>query len=148
MRLIDRAKNIIVTPKTEWDVIAAETTPPAALVTGYVLPLAAVAAIAGFIGMCFVGITMPLMGTVRISVLWGLVSLVYTLVMAVVMVFVLGFIIDVLAPTFGAQKNLNQAIKVAAYSFTPVWVASIVKIIPILGVIVIIAAIYAIYVLY
>ena len=61
MRLIDRAKNIIVTPKTEWDVIAAETTPPAALVTGYVLPLAAVAAIAGFIGMCFVGITMPLM---------------------------------------------------------------------------------------
>ena len=148
MRLIERVKNIIVTPKTEWDVIAAEPAQPAAIVTGYVLPLAAVAAIATFIGLCVVGISMPLMGTVRIGIMWGLVSAIYNIVMAVVMVFVLAFIIDALAPTFGAQKNMLQAVKVAAYSYTPVWVASVVTIVPLLGVLVLLAAIYAVYLLY
>jgi len=34
MSLVDRVKNILVTPKTEWDVIAAESTPTAGLITG------------------------------------------------------------------------------------------------------------------
>lgn len=148
MGIVDRAKNIIITPKTEWDVIAAESTPQGAIITGYVLPLAAIAALAGFIGMVFVGISVPLLGTTRIGIVWGVVSLIYTIAMAVVMVFVCAFIIDALAPTFGAQKSMPQAVKVAAYSFTPVWVASVVKIVPLLGILVIIAAIYAIYVLY
>ena len=51
MNLVDRAKNMIVTPKTEWNVVAAEATPQAELITGYLLPLAGISAIAGFIGM-------------------------------------------------------------------------------------------------
>src|SRR3954463_14375502 len=54
MALIERAKNMIVTPKTEWDVVAAEPTAPGAIITGYVLPLAAVYAIATFIGTAMV----------------------------------------------------------------------------------------------
>src|SRR5665213_1115035 len=148
MALIDRVKNIVITPKTEWDVIAAESTPTAQLITGYVLPLAAVAAIAGFIGMSLVGMSMPMMGTVRVGIAWGLASAVLKLVMAVVMVYVLGFVIDALAPTFGAQKSLPQAVKVAAYACTPVWVASILTILPMLGVVVLLAGIYALYLLY
>src|SRR6478672_4482471 len=89
MGLVDRVKNIIVTPKTEWDAIAAEATQPPAIVTGYVLPLAAVAAVASFIGMCFIGVSTPFTGTMRIGIGWGLAQLVYHLIMAVVMVFVL-----------------------------------------------------------
>jgi hypothetical protein len=148
MGLVDRIKNIIVTPKTEWDVIAAETTPPPAIITGYVLPLAAVAAVAGFIGMTLVGVSMPFAGTVRLGFGWGLAQAIYHLIMAVVMVFVLAFIIDALAPTFGAQKSMPQAVKVAAYAYTPVWVASVLTIIPMLGVIVLLAALYAVYLLY
>ncbi|HET7728540.1 MAG TPA: Yip1 family protein [Usitatibacter sp.] len=149
MALIDRVKNMMMTPKTEWDVVAAEPTQPADLVKGYVLPLAAVAAVAGFIGAVVVGTNVPMMGTVRVSVVGGLIGAIMQLVMAVVMVFVMGFIIDALAPTFGAQKSMAQAVKVAAYSYTPVWVLSIVAILPYIGLLVaLVAAVYAIYLLY
>ena len=145
MALIDRAKNMIVTPKTEWDVVAAEPTPPAAIVTGYVLPLAAVYAIAGFIGTAIV---MGFLGGMS-GILFALVGAVVNVVMAVVGVFVLGFIIDALAPTFSGQKNFNQAVKVAAYSYTPVWVFGIAMIIPFLGwLLVLLGVIYALYLLY
>lgn len=148
MNLVDRVKKILLTPKTEWDVIAAETTPTQQLIVGYVLPLAAVAAVAAFIGQVVIGVSVPVMGTVRFGIVAGLIGLVMSVVMAVVMVFVVGLIADALAPSFGAQKNSAQALKVAAYTFTPVWVLGILNIIPMLGVLGILGAIYAIYLLY
>ena len=148
MGIVDRIKNILLTPKSEWEVIAAETTPTNTIIVNYVLPLAAVAAICGFIGLSVIGMSMPFAGTYRVGLVGGLVAAIFQVVMAVVMVFVLGFIIDALAPTFGATKSMPQAIKVAAYAYTPVWVVSVLKIIPMLGVVVLLAAIYAIYLLY
>jgi hypothetical protein len=145
--LIDRAKNILISPKTEWEAIGAETSPHMPVITGYVLPLAAVAALAAFIGMVFVGVSGFGM-TVRTPIGAGIATLILTVVMAVAMVFLLGFIIDALAPTFGGQKNFSQAVKVAAYSYTPVWVVGILAIIPALGLLGIVAAIYAVYLLY
>jgi hypothetical protein len=149
MGIVDRVKNILMTPKTEWAVVAGEATPPAQIVTGYVLPLAAIAAVAGFIGAVVIGTNIPLLGTVRSSVMGGLVTAILQLVMAVVSVFLMGFIIDALAPTFGAQKNMAQAVKVAAYAYTPVWVLSILAVIPYLGVLIaLISVVYAVYLLY
>ena len=148
MNLVDRVKKILLTPKTEWDVIAAEATPTQQLIVGYVLPLAAVAAVAAFIGQVVIGVSVPLMGTVRFGIVAGLIGLVMSVVMAVVMVFVVGLIADALAPSFGGQKNNAQALKVAAYTFTPVWVLGILNIIPMLGILGILGAIYAIYLLY
>lgn len=148
MQLVQRARNIIVSPKTEWDAIAADPTPTAKIVTGYVLPLAAVAAVAGFIGMCLVGMSLPFLGTYRMGIGWGLALAIYHVIMAVVFVYVVGFIIDALAPTFGGQKNMAQAVKLAAYSYTPAWLAGILSIIPALGILAIIGAIYGLYLLY
>ncbi|HET7731086.1 MAG TPA: Yip1 family protein, partial [Usitatibacter sp.] len=148
MQLVQRAKNIIVSPRTEWDVIAAENTPSRDLVVGYVLPLAAVAAIAGFIGMTLIGQSLPFLGTFRMGIGWGLGLAIYNVIMAVVFVFVLGFIIDALAPTFNGQKNIAQATKLAAYSYTPAWLAGILGIIPALGILAIIGALYGLYLLY
>jgi hypothetical protein len=148
MNLVDRVKKILVSPKTEWDAISAEATTNQQLVVGYVLPLAAVAAVAAFIGQVFIGMSVPLMGTVRIGIVAGLVGLVFSVVMAVVMVFVVAFIADALAPSFGGQKNMAQAVKVAAYSYTPVWVVGILAVIPALGLLVVLAALYAIYLMY
>ena len=50
MNLFDRVKNIIASPNREWDVIAAEQPDASKIITGYVLPLAGIAAIAAFIG--------------------------------------------------------------------------------------------------
>jgi hypothetical protein len=43
---------------------------------------------------------------------------------------VVALIIDALAPTFGAQKNFPNALKLAVYSYTPGWVAGIFLLIP------------------
>jgi hypothetical protein len=145
MNIVDRVKNILLTPKTEWDVIAAETTPTQQLIVGYVLPLAAIAAIAGFIGSFF------LLGTFGFTgiLIWGLVAMVVRIVMAVVAVFVVGFVIDALAPSFGGQKNQAQSLKVAAYSFTAGWVGGIFNIIPFIGwLVALLAALYGLYLLY
>jgi Yip1-like protein len=145
MALIDRAKNMILTPKSEWDVVAAEPTQPAQVVTGYVLPLAAAYAIASFIGAAMV---MGYLGGMA-GIGFALVAAIYHLVMAVVMVFVLGFIIDALAPTFTGQKNFPQAVKVAAYAYTPIWVFGLLTVIPLLGwLAVLVGVAYALYLLY
>src|ERR1700727_2190447 len=47
--LIDRIKNIILTPKTEWPVIAPEPTTISQLYEGYVIPLAAFSALMSFV---------------------------------------------------------------------------------------------------
>jgi hypothetical protein len=67
----------------------------------------------------------------------------------VVGVYLISMIINALAPTFGAQQDSAQAFKVAAYSFTPAWVAGAFQIIPGLGALLgLIGGLYALYVLY
>ena len=148
MSLVDRAKNICLTPTTEWPVIAAEPASTGPLVTGYVLPLAAIGAVAGLIGGSIVGRSLPFIGTYRVPLMSGLVLAVFSVCMAVVGVFILSFIINALAPTFGAEKNSSQALKVAVYSYTPAWIAGVLQIIPLLGIFAIFAAFYGIYLLY
>jgi len=145
VNIVERVKNILLTPKTEWDVIAGEATQPKDLAITYVLPLAAIAAVAGFIGTVIIGSFF--LG--KMSFVWGLVGLVFHLIMSLVSVFVIAFVIDALAPTFGGQKNFNQAMKVAAYSYTPGFVGGIFTIIPILGgLVALLFALYGLYVLY
>jgi hypothetical protein len=149
MDIVSRAKNICLSPTTEWPVIAGEVTPPATLITGYVLPLAAIGAVAGFIGNSLIGVTLPFSGvTYRVPIGSGLVGVVMTLVMSVVACVVVGMIVNALAPTFGAQKDSNQALKVVVYSYTPAWLAGVLQILPMLGVLGILAALYGIYLLY
>ena len=149
MRLVDRARNIVTTPKTEWPVIEADPTPIGPIITGYVLPLAAIAALASFISVALIGTSVPMVGTFRMGIGWALGQALYTILMAVVFVFVLGFIIDALAPTFGGQKNMLNAQKLAAYSYTPAWLAGVFVIIPwIGGLIALLGALYGLYLLY
>ena len=148
MDLKTRATNILLTPNTEWPVIAEEPSSTGSLLTGYVMPLAAIGAIAGFIGGSLVGTTIPFVGTYRAPIVAGLTAAIFAFVMAIVGVLILAFIIDALAPTFGAQKNRSQALKVAVYSYTPAWIAGVLNILPALGVLGILAGLYGIYLLY
>lgn len=56
MNLVDRAKNILLSPNSEWEVIRSESTTTAELFTKYAVILAAIPAIAGFIGYYLIGI--------------------------------------------------------------------------------------------
>ena len=148
MAIVDRIKGICLKPKDEWQTIEGETTSAADLLKNYALPLAAIGAVAGFIGMSFIGISVPFIGSIRTPVASGLIRAAVQLAIALVVVYVLSLIIDALAPKFGAQANKSQALKVAVYSSTPGWVAGVLGILPSLGILTLIASCYGIYVMY
>lgn len=148
MAIVERIKSIILKPKEEWEVIAGETSSTAGLLKNYALPLAAIGAVAGFIGASIVGVTIPFIGTYRAPMVTGLVGGVVGLAIQLASVFVLGLVIDALAPKFGGEKNSAQALKVAVYSFTPGWVAGALRLLPSLGILAALAGLYGIYVLY
>ena len=148
MSIIDRAKNICLTPKTEWPVIAAETASTGSLITGYVVPLAAIGALSGFVGGSVIGRNVPFVGMYRTSVVSGLGFAVFTFVMAIVGVFVLSLIINALAPKFGGQQDSTLALKVAVYSYTPAWLAAVLNILPWLGILALLGGLYSLYLLY
>ena len=142
--LVSRVKAILTTPKTEWPVIAAETTTVADLYKNYVVILAAIPAIAAFIGMSIVGL-----GFFRTPIGTGLTFAVVSYVMALVGVYIIALVTDALAPTFGSTKDQMQALKTAAYSMTAYWVASVAQIIPGLGgLVALIGLAYGLYLFY
>ena len=148
MSLVERATNICLTPNTEWAVIEAEPASTGALLSGYVAPLAAIGAVAGFIGGSVIGRTLPFLGTYRVPLESGLVVAVFTFCMAIVGVFILSLVINALAPTFAGQQNSTQALKLAVYSYTPAWIAGVLQILPLLGILGILGGLYGLYLLY
>jgi hypothetical protein len=147
--LISRVKNMILTPRTEWPVIEREATSIGQLYVSYVAPLALLAALLAFIHVTVIGVHLPFGGTIRQPVTTGLMSVVMTLVGAFVGLLVVGFVINVLAPTFDATRDMRQAVKTAAYAFTPAWVGAVFGLLPVFSILLQLAAdCYAIYVLY
>ncbi len=148
-KLIARVQAILLTPKTEWPVIAAEPETVAGLYKKYILILAAIPAVAGFIKGSLIGVSVPFLGTVRTPVGMGITAMIVSYALTLGLVYLLALIINALAPNFGGEKNPIQALKVAAYSYTAGWVASIANIVPWIGWLVALAgAIYGIYLLY
>ncbi len=147
MNLQERVKGILLRPRTEWQVIAAEATSIHELYTTYVMILAAIGPVASIIGMSIVGISLPLSGWFRIPLLTSIVSAVVHYVLTLIGVYILALIINALAPTFSGQKSVVQAFKVAAYSYTPGWLAGIFLIVPALSPLTILG-LYGLYLLY
>src|SRR5688572_8444259 len=147
-KLVARVKAILMTPKTEWPVIASEPATVADLYKNYIVVLAAIPAIAGFIKGSLIGYS-GFGVHVRTPFGMGLTTAIVTYLLTLGLAYVLALIVDALAPTFGGQKNPVQALKVVAYSYTASWVASIALVLPVIGWLVAIAGgIYGIYLLY
>ncbi len=141
MSLVDRAKNIIMTPKTEWPVIAGEEPNVGQVISAYVVPLALIPTLASIVGYGIVGLIVT-------SLRWGLALGLVQFVTAVIAVYLTAFVIDFLAPNFGSQKNIGRAVQLVAYAFTPFWVAGVFYILPTLGILAWVAGLYSIYLIY
>ena len=146
MNLINRAKSILLTPKTEWSLIESEQTDVKTLTTNYMLPLALIPAIAGFIG--FGLIEQNVLGFHIGSAGYGLRYAIVNLVSTIGGAFLTAYIIDLLAPSFGSEKNFLQSFKLVVYSYTPMMVAGILLIIPSLSILATLAGLYGLYLLY
>jgi hypothetical protein len=148
MGLIDRAKNIIMRPKQEWPVIDTEPATVGGLYTGYIIPLSLVPTIASFIGMVLFGISLPFLGTFRMPVGTALGAAAVRFVAGLIGTYILALVIDALAPSFSGTKNMIQALKVAAYSYTAAWVFGILAVVPALGIVGGLLGLYSLYLLY
>jgi hypothetical protein len=145
MALFDRAKNILLSPKTEWQTISTETETPHSLLMKYVIPMALIPAIALFIGYGFIGFDVLVARISGIS--WGVEMAVISFVSSIIGYYISTYVIDGLAPNFGSEKNIGKSAQLVAYSYTASWVAGIFFILPslyILGLL----GLYGIYLLY
>ena len=143
-----RVTNILKDPKREWPVIAAEPTTVEKLYSSYIAPLAAIPAIATFIGYSIIGLSLPFVGTYRVGIVRGAVSAFVSYIVSLVAVYVAALVVDWLAPRFDSTPNQLQALKLVAYSYTASWVAGIVLVIPALGMLSILGGLYSIYLFY
>ena len=147
-KLIARVKAILMSPKTEWPAIGAEPATVADLYKNYIIWLAAIPAVLGFVKGSLIGYS-AFGISVRTPIGAGITSMIVGYVLSLVLVYVVALIVDALAPTFGGLKSQVQAVKAVAYSYTASWIASIGLLIPWIGVLILIAGgIYAIYLLY
>ena len=147
MAIIDRIKNILLTPKTEWPVIASENTLTAELLKGYVAPLAAIPAICGFIGGSLIGYG-AFGASFRVPIVAGIGGAIFGYAMSFASVFLISFIVSALAPTFGAEKSASQAMKLTVYSFTASWLGGVFLMLPGLRLIGVLFALYGVFLLY
>jgi hypothetical protein len=129
MNLMSRVKNIMLNPDSEWRVIADEPGGVTYLFTRYVAILALIPALAGFIGYSIIGVSVSA-GTFRVPLVPGLINMVLSYVFTFVIVYAVALVVDALATSFRAERHFPNALKLAVYSFTPVWLAGIFIVIP------------------
>ena len=142
MNLVERIKGILLQPRSEWAKIDSEPGDAGYLVSNYVAILAAIAPICTFVGTSLIGV-----GGERIGIGLGLLRAVVVYVLTLIGFFIVGYIIDFLAGTFSARKNLQSAMKVSAYAPTAAWLAGVFNIIPALSFLSILG-LYSLYLLY
>jgi hypothetical protein len=147
-KLIDRAKAILLTPKTEWPVIAAEPETTAGLFKNYIVILAALGPIAMFLSLSVLGVG-TFLGSFRIGMGAGLSYLVVSYALGLLSVWIFSLIVNALAPTFGGQKDSIQALKTVAYAMTASWIGAVGNLVPGIGWLIGLAgAAYSVYLLY
>jgi len=146
VNLVDRAKNLILTPAAQCDKISAETHTVQGLYTGWIMILAAIPAIAAFVGYSIIGIGVFGM-SYRVPVVSGIASAIATYLLTLGGVYVFALVIDALSPTFGGEKNFMQAFKVAAFSPVASWLAGVFSILPALSILGLLG-LYSLYLLY
>ena len=130
--LVDRAKAIILKPKEEWPKIAAEQQSQGDILRSWVLPLAAIGPVAGFLGGQIFGYG-GFGFSFRPSLVGGISTALISYVLAIVSVYVLTFIADWLAPKFEGQSHRGNAFRLVAYGYTAAWLAGIFGLIPALA---------------
>jgi hypothetical protein len=147
MDVIGRVKGILLTPETEWATIEHEPGTPAYLFPHYVVYLAAIPPLAGFIGSSIIGVA-GAGGTVRVPLFAGLLGAVMAYVLSFAVVYAIAIIVDQLAPRFGGQRDFANALKVTVYAFTPYWVLGICQMIAGLRFVGYVVALFGIYLLW
>ena len=142
MNLVERVKAILLQPKSEWQVIEGESGEPGYLYPNYVMILAAIPAVATYIGTSVIGF-----GPMHVGIGTGLWHAIVSYVLSLAAVYVMAYVIDFFAGVFDGRRDLNNAMKVAAFAPTAAWVAGVFGIVPVLSILSLLG-LYSLYLLH
>ncbi len=148
MEQIDRAVSIVKNPQAELNKVKSEKISKDYLIKQYIAILAIIPAVAYVIGNGVVGINMGILGSYKLPIETAVVGGVLTYILSIVGFYVTGMVINALAPNFASKQNESQAMKLAAYSYTPALLGGVFNIIPMLGIIGLLFSLYGLYILY
>ncbi len=148
MNVVKRTTNILLTPKAEWQVIQNEPLTVAGIFTKYAMVLAAIPALAGFIGYSLVGVSLPFFGTFRYSVVRGLSWAILSYALSLVGALLVALVVNSLAPSFGGEKDLVASAKAVVFGYTAAWVGGIFAIVPSLSILAALAGVYSLVLLW
>jgi hypothetical protein len=141
MNTVVRTATLLVDPPAAWTRVEKEPGDVIFLLSGYVAVLALIPALSRFIGASLIGVIVPGGEVAHEPIFGGLFSAIFGYVATFAQVLLVALLIDVLAP-----RSFSGALNLAAYSFTPVWLAGIFLLLPglrFLG----FAALYGVYLL-
>jgi Yip1 domain len=153
MSLVDRAKNILISPKTEWDVIARENATIGGLFTGYAIPMSVLPVIGSVVAMGLLGIGVGAfatlgMGSIGVGMALGMAAV--GLVISLILLYAMSFIVNAVSPNFNGKSDLASATKLMTYASTPSWIGGLIApfLGPVGGVVSIAAIAYVVYLIY
>lgn len=147
MNLVNRAKNMLLTPKTEWQAVLEEQPVNNQIIMGYLVPFVLLGAVAAFIGYGLIGFSVLGFHTVGVS--WGIYNAILRIVLGIGSMYVTAFVLDALAPSFGSQKDMGRSMQLVVYGSTPSLVAGLFAFLPLLsGIVALAGAVYSIYLWY
>lgn len=144
--LLQRAADMLLRPADTWQRIAQEDGSPARIYAGYLVFLAAIPAVAGFIGYSLVG-TSAFGIAVRVPFVQGLVGMVVGYMLSLAMVYVMALVANLLAPRFQGRADLGRALPLIAYGATAGMLGGVFQIVPALAMLGLLAALYTVYVI-
>lgn len=151
MSIVDRAKNILLKPAEEWQVIANEPATVGGLFTGYAVILAAIPAVMSilFLGLLGIGSGMGGMGAMSFGLTFVAATAAVGYIVGLLVLYLMSLIINAVSPSFNGKSDMVQATKLMTYASTPAWVAGLVSWVPIIGALISLAAIaYVVYLIY
>jgi len=145
--IISRVQDLCLRPRETWEEIEKQPVNIRDTYVNYVMPLAALPAVAHFLGMALIGIGAD-GERVRIGFIPGLFQAIISFGLSLGMVYALAYITSWLAPQFGATRNFNQAFKLAAFAPSASWVVGVLYLIPALSFFGLLGGLYSLYLLF
>lgn len=126
--LVQRVRNILIEPRSEWRLIASE---PGGVrrILRYVAILALIPALCGYIAAAHIG-TQVSVGRFHDELPPAIIRTIIGYLFSFAVVFLTALATDAIAPLFGGQRSFLNALKLTVYSYTPVWLIGIVLLIP------------------
>jgi len=142
--VVKRAKNILISPKAEWLVIKDEPDSAGGIIYRYVMFLAMLPPLAVLVKSILstnaAAARSPMSYLVATNALWYLMNIVNVLIAGAVTT---AFVFNALS-----RGDAVRGFKLAAYSFTPLFIAGIVIVAPGMGWFIYVAILYSVYLLY